>query len=268
MNYGLENKSVIVTGASKGIGKSIAAAFVAEGANVVLSARTESELNKSASEMRGGPGKVTTVAGDVTQEADRVALVETAKQRFGGLHVLVNNAGMIGAFVDFEHLSLDDWREVFELNVFAVVGLTKLVLPIMREQRWGRIINISSESGVQPDAAMTHYNASKGALNTLTKSLSKAVGADNILVNAVSPAFIKTPLVEEMLENIGRVKGVSATQAEADFLRENRPNIVLRRSGTSDESAGAVVFLASDQASFITGANIRVDGGSIASIAI
>jgi 3-oxoacyl-[acyl-carrier protein] reductase len=268
MNYGLENKSVIVTGASKGIGKAIAAAFVAEGANVVLSARTESDLNAAASEMAAGPGKVVAVAGDMTNEADRVALVKTANERFGTVHVLVNNAGMIGGFVDFEHLSLDDWREVFELNVFSVVGLTKLVLPIMRAQRFGRIINISSESGVQPDAAMTHYNASKGALNTLTKSISKAVGTDNILVNTVSPAFIKTPLVEEMLENIGRERGVSALQAEADFLRENRPNIVLRRSGTSDESAGAVVFLASDQASFITGANIRVDGGSIASIAI
>ena len=268
MNMGLENKSVIVTGASKGIGKAVAAAFVVEGANVVMSARTESELSEAADELRGGPGKVVALAGDVTREEDRVALVDIANFRFGGVHVLVNNAGIIGAFADFENLSLDDWRAVFEVNVFAVVGLTKLVIPIMRKQRFGRIINISSESGVQPDAAMAHYNASKGALNTLTKSVSKAVGADNILVNTVSPAFIKTPLVEEMLENIARERGVSPSQAEADFLRESRPNLVLRRSGTPEESAGAVGFHASDQATFITGANIRVDGGSTASIAI
>jgi 3-oxoacyl-[acyl-carrier protein] reductase len=268
MDYGLDGKSVIVTGASKGIGKAIAAAFVREGANVVLSARSEPELNAAALEMCGSSGQIAAVAGDVASEAHRVALVDAAKQRFGGVHVLVNNAGTIGAFAGFDDLTLDDWRAVFELNVFAVVALTKLVLPIMRAQRFGRIINISSESGVQPDAAMSHYNASKGALNALTKSLSKAVGADNILVNSVSPAFIKTPLVEKMLEDIAREKGISPAQAEAEFLRENRPNIVLKRAGTAEESAEPVLFLASEQASFITGANIRVDGGSVATVPI
>jgi 3-oxoacyl-[acyl-carrier protein] reductase len=268
MDYGLLGKSVIVTGASRGIGKAIAAAFVSEGANVVISARTKAELDSAAAEMSAGPGQVIPIAGDVTQDAHRAALVDAANERFGGVHVLVNNAGTIGAFAGFEDLSLDDWRSVFELNVFAPVALTKLVLPFMRRQRFGRIINISSESGVQPDAAMSHYNASKGALNTLTKSLSKALGDDNILVNTVSPAFIKTPLVEDMLEGIARQHGTSIEQAEADFLENNRQNIVLKRAGTSEESAAAVLFLASAQASFITGANIRVDGGSIATVAI
>ena len=113
---------------------------------------------------------------------------------------------------------------------------------------------------------MPHYNASKAALNSLTKSLSKAYGKDGILVNTVSPAFIRTPLVDQMLEGQAKARGIGVDEAEKAFLREFRPNIVLGRAGLSDETAGVVVFLASEQASFITGSNYRVDGGSVASL--
>jgi NAD(P)-dependent dehydrogenase (short-subunit alcohol dehydrogenase family) len=152
------------------------------------------------------------------------------------------------------------------LNVLSAVKATRAVLPHMQAAKWGRIVNIASESGIQPDAAMPHYNASKAALINLTKSLSKAYGKDGILVNAVSPAFIMTPLVAQMMEDQAKQSGGTREEAEAAFLKENRPNIVLKRSGTADETAGLVAFLASEQASFITGANYRVDGGSVASI--
>lgn len=267
MDYGLAGKAVIVTGASKGIGKAIAHAFLREGANVALSARTERELKHAASEA-GGSGTAITIAGDITDAEHRKALVQTTVERFGTVDVLVNNAGGIGAFAAFEELRLEDWRSLFELNLFSVVDLTNLVLPIMRAQHFGRIINISSESAVQPDAAMPHYNASKAALNSITKSLSKAVGRDGILVNSVAAAFIKTPLVEEMLANIGKERGISTQEAEQLFLREHRPNIVLGRAGLPEETAAAVLFLASAQASFITGSSVRVDGGSIATVGI
>jgi 3-oxoacyl-[acyl-carrier protein] reductase len=262
----LRGKSVIVTGASKGIGRAIAYAFLREGANVALSARTQAELDRAVREGAALGGAPIAIVADVTREDDIRRIVDKTIAGFGSIDVLVNNAGSIGAFAPFEELTLEDWRRLFELNLFSVVALTRAVLPIMRAQRSGRIINISSESALQPDAAMAHYNASKAALNSLTKSLSKAVGEDGILVNTVSPAFIKTPLIDEMLAGIGRSRGIEVAAAEAAFLRESRPNIVLKRAGTPEEVASAVVFLASSRASFITGTNLRVDGGSVATV--
>jgi NAD(P)-dependent dehydrogenase (short-subunit alcohol dehydrogenase family) len=180
--------------------------------------------------------------------------------------VLVNNVGGVGEFAGFADLTDDDWFNALNLNVMSAVRATRAVLPYMQTLRWGRIINISSESGTQPDAMMPHYNASKAALNSLTKSLSKAYASDGILVNTVSPAFILTPLLQNMLTTLAKEKGVSRKDAEAQFLAHNRPHIELKRPGTSEEVAAAVVFLASEQASFITGSNLRVDGGSVASI--
>ena len=119
---------------------------------------------------------------------------------------------------------------------------------------------------MQPDPMMPHYNASKSALNSFTKSLSKAYGKDGILVNTVSPALIRTPLLDGMLQQQARARGISMDEAEQALLREFRPNIVLGRAGKPDETGGIVAFLASEQASFITGSNFRVDGGSVASI--
>jgi len=187
-------------------------------------------------------------------------------RRFGPIEILINNAGGIGSFAPFDALSHDDWRALFELNVFSVVELTRAVFPAMRERHAGRIINISSESGTQPDPMMPHYNASKAALNNLTKSLSKAYGGDGILVNTVSPAFIMTPLVETMMKNMASERGVGFDDVVAGFLQENRPHIELKRPGTAEEVAAAMCFLASERASFITGTDLRVDGGSVASI--
>lgn len=193
-------------------------------------------------------------------------MVSEVINRFGTVHVLANNAGGVGKFSSFDQLSDQDWLEVFELNVMSAVRATRAVLPHMQRQKWGRVINISSESGTQPDAFMPQYNASKSTLNSLTKSLSKAYAKDGILVNTVSPASIMTPLVEEFMGQRAKATVVSRAQAEAEFLAQNRPHIELKRPGRSEEVASAVVFLASEEASFITGTNLRVDGGSVASI--
>ncbi len=166
----------------------------------------------------------------------------------------------------FDQLTDEDWLEILNFNVISAVRAVRAVLPYMRKQKWGRIINISSESGTQPDAFMPHYNASKAALNNLTKSLSKAYAQDGILVNTVSPAFIMTPLVSDMLGKMAREQQISSEEVTKQFLAANRPHIELKRPGESEEVAAAVVFLASEQASFITGTNLRVDGGSVASV--
>jgi 3-oxoacyl-[acyl-carrier protein] reductase len=266
MELGLEGKVALVTGASKGIGKAIADALAAEGCRVVLCARGEEELEAAAEEIRAAGGDAYAIAADMSEANEINKLAEEIVSRFGSVDILVNNAGGIGSPSPFEELSDEDWIGVLELNLLSAVRLTRDVLPHMRERGWGRIINIASESGIQPDPFMPHYNASKAALINLTKSLSKAYAEDGILVNAVSPAAVRTPLVEGMFEGMAEERGVSKEEAEAAFLLESRPNIVLKRPGEPEETAAVVVFLASEAASFVTGSNYRVDGGSVASI--
>jgi 3-oxoacyl-[acyl-carrier protein] reductase len=266
MELGLKDKVAVVTGSSKGIGRAIAEALAHEGVQVVINGRNAKELEAAAAEMRYSGASVHPVASDVTDAEGAKRPVEEAVRRFGTIHILVNNAGGAGRFGSFDDLTDEEWLEVYELNLLSAVRATRAALPHMKKQRWGRIINISSESGVQPDAMMPHYNASKSAVNSLTKSLSKAYGQDGILVNTVSPAFIRTPLLDGLLEQTAKSRGVSVDEAEHILLREFRPNILLGRAGKSQETAGICVFLASEQASFITGSNYRVDGGSVASL--
>ena len=265
MNLGLEKRTALVTGASEGIGKAIALALLAEGARVAIVARRADGLKKLSGELAPFGDRALTIAADVTKEDDVARIVDETTSTLGPIDILVNNAGT-GTFKAFEELTLTDWRELFELNLFAVVAVTRAVIPAMRERHWGRIINVSSESGIQPDPIGTHYNASKGALNVLSKSLSKAYGGDNILINTISPAFIMTPLLEGMMEKLAKQRRVSRDEAVTLFLKEQRMHIELKRPGTPEECAAAVCFLASDQASFITGANLRVDGGSVATV--
>lgn len=266
MKLGLKDKVALVTGASKGIGKAIALALASEGCRVVIGARGKEDLETVATEIHAAGSLVQAVAADVTKAGDTQKLVDEAVAKFGTIHILVNNAGGIGSFSPFDQLKDDDWLDVFNLNVLSTVRVTRAALPYMQKQKWGRIINMASESGIQPDPVMPHYNASKAALINLTKSLSKAYAKDGVLVNVVSPAFIRTPLVDDLLAERAKSLGVTVKEAEADFLRENRPNIVLGRAGESEEIASVVVFLASEAASFVTGANYRIDGGSVASI--
>ncbi len=266
MDLGIRNKVVLVTGASKGLGKAIALAFAAEGCRVAITARNQEELFQITQEIRQQGGESLALPLDLASDGATTKVINQTIERFGTIHILVNNAGSIGRSLSFEELTDEDWESLFDLNLFSTVRLTRAVLPYMKKQHWGRIINIASESGIQPDPMMPHYNASKAAMINLSKSLSKAYATDGILVNTVSPAFIKTPLLENMLAEQAKAQGVTEQEAEQAFLRENRPHIELKRAGTPEEVAVAVVFLASEAATFITGTNLRVDGGSVASV--
>lgn len=266
MDLGLEGKVAIVTGASKGIGRAVAIALCEEGCRVVLCARGRGDLKDAVREVGRAGGEAIGIAADATNPGDVDNLVNETVAKFGTINVLVNNVGDIGSFSPVEELSDEQWLEILDLNLLSAVRLTRSVLPYMRKQRWGRVVNIASESGVQPDPVMPHYNASKAALINFTKSLSKACGADGVLVNAVSPAFIMTPLVMQLVEEEAKKKAISVAEGEASFIRDNRPNIVVGRAGTPEETAAVVAFLASEKASFVTGSNYRVDGGSVASL--
>jgi 3-oxoacyl-[acyl-carrier protein] reductase len=265
VNLGLENKTALVTGGSKGIGKAIALALAAEGANVIICGRGAEALDEAKIEIEQSGGNVLAVQADLSKNEDVDKLVATAIDRYQTIDILVNNAGIASGFDDFESLEIEDWQKLFDINLFGTVRITKAVIPYMKKGGSGRIINISSESGVQPDAFMPHYNASKAALINFTKSLSKAYAAQGILVNTVSPAFIMTPMLENLLKDNAAKQNISYDEAVQQFLKENRPHVEVKRPGTVEEVASAVVYLASSQASFINGVNLRVDGGSVAS---
>jgi len=269
VDLGIAGRIAIVTGGSRGIGRGVADALVREGCHVVVCARTEDELQATAEELREkavGVAEVMAVPADLTRDDDRETLVERTLERFGGVDILVNNAGTVGEAGRFDEASVDTWRDVFELNLFAVVDLTRRVVPHMREQGWGRIVNISSENGTQPYPDMLPYSATKGALDNFTKGLSKAYARDGVLVNTVSPAFIMTPLVETMMEEAAEAEGEPVETVVDDFLEEDRPHIELGRPGRIAEVGPVVAFLCSERASFVNGANYRVDGGSVASV--
>ena len=268
MELGLEDKVAVVTGSSKGIGKAIAVELAREGCRVVLVARGEKDLEGAAEDVRqtGGAGDVLALAADVTKADEVERLIEETVARFGTVDILVNNAGGTGRRSHFHELSDEEWFEILDLNLVSAVRLTRGVLPHMQRQRWGRIINVASESGTQPSALKPHYNAAKAALINLTKSLSKAYGEYGILVNVVSPATTVTPSVEDLIAEEARRKGIPRNEREAAFVRENKPDIVAGRLGRPQETAWVVTFLASERASFVTGANYRVDGGSVTSI--
>ncbi|MDM5328656.1 SDR family oxidoreductase [Neobacillus sp. CF12] len=239
MNLQLKNKTAIVTGGSKGIGKAIAKALAAEGANVVICGRGLEALSEARNEIEQVGGKVIAVQADLSNQKDVERLVSETVNCFKTIEILVNNAGVVNRFDDFESLEIEDWQKLFEVNIFGAVRVTKAVIPYMKKAEYGRIINISSECAEQPDALIPHYNASKAALNNFSKSLSKAYAANGILVNTVSPAFIMTPLLENLLNDSAAEQNISFDEAVQAFLKENRPHIEVkmtwhsRRSGFS-----------------------------------
>jgi 3-oxoacyl-[acyl-carrier protein] reductase len=266
MDLKLHGKVAIVTGAGRGIGRGIAQQLAAEGAAVVMSSRDRSEIEEAAAAIVSARGAAIGVAADATDPTSAQTLVDRAVERFGTIHILVNNVGGVGEYVGFEELSDAQWLRMFELNVMTGVRMIRAVHPVMAAQKWGRIINIGSENGTQPEALAPHYNAAKAATINLGKSLSRAFAADGILVNTVSPAMILTPHAEAVFRKMAAAAGSTPQEEEEKFVRTKRTNIVVGRSGRIEEVAAVVAFLASEAASFVTGSNYRVDGGSVASL--
>lgn len=263
MDLGIHGKVALITGASRGIGKAIALELAKAGCHCVITARGQQGLDAAVEEIKKAGVQVVAVASDINKDADRQKILQEALKTFDSIDILVNNAGGIDKVLSFEEIDYDRWVKMFDWNVFSVVEMIKLVLPVMAKNKWGRVINIASESGLQPDALFPHYNAAKAAILNLTKSLSKVYAKDGILVNAVSPAFIYSEQVQKRAAEQAQKIGQTTDQVISEFMEKNRPTIELKRMGQPEEVAAAVAFLASQQASFILGSNLRVDGGSV-----
>jgi NAD(P)-dependent dehydrogenase (short-subunit alcohol dehydrogenase family) len=233
-----------------------------EGVSVVLNGRSEDVLSKTEDEL-SEYGTVLAVAADVSDGDDVERLVDQANEEFGGVDILINNAGILGSERALHELSMEEWERVYDVNMGGVARVTKAVLPYMREQGWGRIVNVASEAGTQPDAFKPHYDSSKAALINFTKNISKTYGEDGVLVNAVSPATTFTPLVGEMFRERAEAEAKSIEDVREEFVREERPNVVVSRLAEPKEVADVATFLASERVSYVTGSNYRVDGGSI-----
>lgn len=235
-------KTAMITGAATGIGRATANQMAREGANVVLLDIDKEKLKIAAAELKEYEKRICVFACDVRDETKVSEIAEEAKRIFGGVDILVNNAALWRHWDNFVDTETEEWRKFIDVNIMGVVHCTKAVLPGMLAKRYGRIINVASVAGVYGNAEMVHYSATKGAVIAMTKALAKEVTAQGVLVNAVSPGSVSP-----------------AENPDIDYFEPSELSF-MGRTGTDRENANLICFLASDDAGYISGQNIQIDG--------
>jgi 3-oxoacyl-[acyl-carrier protein] reductase len=260
MDLGIKGRAAIVTGASRGIGRETARQFLEEGARVMICGRNAATLEQTRAELaRQTGGEIHAVVADMTKEADIAALIDAAKKKFGTVDILINNAGQMysGRFAAMTDAGL---KEQFETKIFGFLRAIRLVYPIMKAQKWGRIINIIGGAGKEPDPYMFGSGITNSGLLNITKSLSTEFGEDNVLVNAVCPGWVATNLWQRNAQGLQQELGVKSEE-EARRLAARKNS--LNRFGKPEELANAIVFLCSERSSYITGVSLNLDGGRL-----
>lgn len=262
MDLGIKNKVAIVAASSKGLGKAVALGLAEEGVNLTISARGKEAVERTAEEIRSKTGvEVLAVQADVSNPEDVKRIVSETISVYSTVHILVNNAGgpPLGGFLDF---SREDWQKALELNLLSTINLTREVIPYMRRQKWGRIVNITSVAVKQPIDGLILSNTARAGVIGFAKTISNEFGRDNILVNNVCPGRILTDRIVHLAEERAR-KDNKTTKEVIDSMELDIP---IGRIGKPKELADLVVFLASERASYITGTTIQVDGGLVRGI--
>jgi 3-oxoacyl-[acyl-carrier protein] reductase len=257
METGLKNRVAIVAASSRGIGKASALALAAEGAHLALCARNADALEAIALQIRSAHGvEVYTEAFDVSNDAEVRRFADAVQRQFGRIDVCVTNAGGPPA-KSFAQTTMEEWDRAYELNLRSIVSFAHAVLPRMQQQRWGRLIAITSVAVKQPVFELILSNAVRSGVLGLVRSLATQYGPDNITVNNVGPGYTATERILELAEANARATGRTVAEYEADVAKD----IPLRRLARPEEVADAIVWIASERASYITGQTILVDGG-------
>jgi NAD(P)-dependent dehydrogenase (short-subunit alcohol dehydrogenase family) len=246
---GMKGKVALITGAGGGVGRSITKRLASDGCNVVLIGRNRDKLTKVSSEI---PDKndVITVAADITKEAEVLLAIEQTISAFDKIDILINNAGMINDPTPFHETSDDQWNELIDTNLLGTFRMTKAVLPLMMKQNGGSIVNISSVLGIRsiPRVPLSVYGVTKAGIIMFTKSLAVEYGQYGVRSNCICPSTIRSSIIEPYLQDENAKKILEST-------------FPLRRIGEPDDIAGATAYLCSDDARWITGSVIMVDGG-------
>jgi 3-oxoacyl-[acyl-carrier protein] reductase len=240
--FRLDGRTALVTGASQGIGEGIARLLARQGARVVLAARSQEKLEALAAEIGGGSHPLVL---DVSQPETFGEKLKSLPDDLGGIDILVNNAGITADNL-LARMSLDDWDRVLRTNLTGAFALSKEVLRGMMKKRWGRIVNVGSVVGLMGNAGQANYAAAKAGLIGLSKSLARELGSRNITVNVVAPGYVATAMTDKLPE-----------QAREELIGQ----IALKRLGTVDDVAAAVLYLASEEGGYVTGQALNVSGG-------
>jgi len=248
MDFGLSKRVAIVCGSTRGIGRAVAKTLAHEGAHVVVNGRTEESTRRAAQELSATP-----YAADVSVPAQAEAMVQRVAKDLGRLDVLFCNAGGPPA-APFKDQPADAWQRAIELNLLSTINLARAAVPIMRKAQWGRIICLVSVAAKQPLPGLILSTTARAAVLGFSKALADEVASDGITVNCVCPGFIATERVEEL------------TRTKPDMMKQMLAQIPMGRIGNTSELAATVAFLASEGASYITGAVLQVDGGFTRSI--